>query len=205
MRNKKIVLIMLSTILPSLMLACFALTSVVSSNGPENISQPVDLRNLKAFCIGSGDGNIVLDNILDRMQQLGAPQIQHVEIRKFYSYDISESLIILDGTWISKQIGNSEIHRVLREAASKRAKLVAVGGLTSEFFEALDKAGVNELCRDEAGNTRNPAYFDPPLVGFKLKEATTPEGHSYQYPSIFVSNSDDIDTLIQALTNWLER
>jgi hypothetical protein len=75
--------------------------------------------------------------------------------------------------------------------------------LTSKFFEALNEAEINVLARDENGNIRNPAYFNPPIVGFKLKQATTPYGSTYSYPSIFASNTDDFDTMFQGLINWL--
>jgi len=120
------------------------------------------------------------------------------------SMDFNEfSLVIFDGDWISERVDNPEIHSFFREAPYKGVKLTAIGGSTSKFFEALDKAGVNELGRDENGNVRNPAYFNPPLVGFKLKQASTPDGRQYSYPSIFCSNAENVDGMVQALINWL--
>jgi hypothetical protein len=80
-------------------------------------------------------------------------------------------------------------------AAYKGAKLVSIGGKTSKFFEALDKAGVCEIPITETGEIRNPAYYNPPLVGFRIKH-----GNGYTYPSILISDTNDIEGLIGALT-----
>ncbi|MEM2088345.1 MAG: hypothetical protein QXF52_06705 [Thermoproteota archaeon] len=112
------------------------------------------------------------------------------------------SLIVFDGEWLSEYYRDIGVHTLLREASRKGAKLVAVGGLTSKFLEALDEAGVNQLSRDEEGDVRNPAYDNPPLVGFRLKTATTPDGKPYQYPSILASNTNDIQTMVESLVDW---
>lgn len=175
---------------------------------PRDAHDHVDLENLTVYHIGSS--NIILDKVLDKLQRLGVAQIEHLETQEFFSNDAStlispnrESLVIFDGDWISGQVDDLGIHRFLREASYKRAQLIAIGGSTSKFLEALDKAGINELGRNEDGNVRNPVYFNPPLVGFKLKQAGTPDGHPYSYPSMFSSNTENVDAMVQALINWL--
>lgn len=210
-KTRKIGLMALSTVLPLLIVGCFALASTPSFNGFTDTPTKVNIKNLTVWHIGSS--NTVLDTVLDGMQQLGVAEIKHLEIQEiqeFFSNDTSKSMslkeslvVIFDGDWISERVDNLEIHRFLREASHKRAKLIAIGGLTSKFFEALDKAGVNELGRDETGNVRNPAYFNPPVVGFKLKEASTPDGYPYFYPSIFACNTENVDAIVQELINWL--
>jgi hypothetical protein len=205
---RKIGLILLSIILPLAIASCFALSSTSLFNEFTDAPSKVDLKDLTIWYIGNTNG--MFDKVSDRMQQLGVKQIKNLEIGKFFSNNTSESmsfdqesLVILDSYWISERVNDLEMHRFLREASFQKAKLAAVGELTSKFFEALDKAGVNGLGRDENGNVRNPAYYNPPLVGFRLKQASAPDGHSYLYPSIFTSNSADIDVMIQSLINWL--
>lgn len=205
---RKTGLLILSTVLPLVVVGCFAITSTPLFNKSADTPTQINLKNLTVLHIGSS--NVILDKVLDRMQLLGVLQVKHLEMQELFSNDTSMSmgvnelsLVILDGDQISERVDNPEIHKFLREASYKRAKLTAIGGPTSKFFEALDKAGVNELGRDEAGTVRNPAYFNPPLVGFKLKQASTPDGHPYFYPSIFSSSTGNVDAMVQALINWL--
>jgi hypothetical protein len=76
--------------------------------------------------------------------------------------------------------------------------MVMVGGATSKFFEALDRAGLYEIPVTETGIVRNPAYFNPPLVGFRMKTA---EG--YAFPSLLFSCSTSVDNLEEGLVGWL--
>jgi hypothetical protein len=169
----------------------------------------VDFKKLEVWWIGNNE-SYMLNDVLNRLQPLEAVRIQRLEIQSLYSNkslqstDFKESsLVIFDGNWISDHFKDLDVHMLLRDASYKGAKLVAIGGLTSKFFEALDEAEVNVLSRDENGNIRNPAHFDPPLVGFKFKEAVTPSGYKYSYPSIFASNTKDLDGMFQVLINWL--
>lgn len=34
-------------------------------------------------------------------------------------------------------------------------------------------------------------------------ETNTPEGYSHSYPSLLISNTTNIDVLVEALVNWL--
>ncbi len=127
----------------------------------------------------------------------GTVEIVNRESRLIDVSKIKEgAFVIFDGKWVERNVNNLEFHEFLRDAVSKEIKLVAIGEHTSKFFEALHLAGVNEL-RRENGISRNPAYWDPPLVGYKLKS-----GEGYTYPSILVSNTRDISELIEALRSW---
>jgi hypothetical protein len=130
-------------------------------------------------------------------------EIQEMASEELPSFD-DLSLVIFDGEWLSEHYEDSEVYVFLQKASRGRAKLVVVGGLTSKFLEALDKAGVEKLvAKDEEGNVRNPAYDNPPLVGFRWKTEITPDGKLYQYPSILISNTDDVKTMIESLVGWL--
>jgi hypothetical protein len=113
------------------------------------------------------------------------------------------SLVMIESEWVFNQIGNSEIHAFLRNSVNEGAKLVAMGKQTSIFFQVLDEAGVNLLARDDDGTIRNPADDNPPMVGFRLKEAITPIGNLYLYPSLFFCSSEDVDLQLQEIVNWI--
>jgi hypothetical protein len=208
MRTKrKACLIMFSTILPLLAVVCFTLASTSLLQEEMKAPEQIAITDVSVWHIGSS--NPMLDAVINRMKTLGTKKTTHLETNEFFdSYDSESiglnelSLVVFDGNWISERVSNSAFHRFLNEAPRRRARLVAIGGQTSKFFEALDQAGVNKLGRDSIGDSRNPAYFDPPLVGFRLKQANTPEGVVYSYPSVFVSNTESADGMVQAFINW---
>ncbi len=205
-RMKKVILVALSLILPLLAIGCFALTSTSPFNSLVETSPKVTVKELTVYYIGN---NPSLTKIVDQMQTLKV-QTKQLKLQRFNPNDTSKdmnlnerSLVLIDSDWISQRIGDSEIHMFLRKTIHKGAILASTGKLTSKFFEILDEAGVDRLGRDEMGKVRNPAYDNPPLVGFKLKQSTTPTGYRYFYPSIFTCNSEDTDTQVQSLANWI--
>jgi len=188
--------------LPLLVITCFiSFPTSLPYGSSVSTSNKIDLKHLAVWHIGNN--NTILNEILAKMQQSDV-QIKHFDCIPKSTKDLNESaLIIFDGNWISKRVNKPEIHKFSNEVLHEGAKLIAIGGSTSKFFEMLNNAGINKLGLDKAGNPRNPAYFDPPIVGFKFKGAITPEGYEYLYPSIFVSNTTDTDVIVQALVNWL--
>ncbi|MEM3712721.1 MAG: hypothetical protein QXR97_04200 [Thermoproteota archaeon] len=208
--SKKVIILFLLSLITIVLILCFTLPYSLFFN--EQAFSKFNIKDLVILYIGD-NSNEVLNNVLNRMQQLGVKQTKRLEIQSLLSNNTLESiknlneksLVIFDGYWISERVNDPEIHVFLRKASYQKARFMAIDGPTSKFFEALDKAGINKLGRDENGNIRNPAYNDPPFVGFTLKEARTPDGHSYFYPSIFISNTttEDINAMVQELINWL--
>lgn len=147
-----------------------------------------------------GGGNQLFDQVVKGMKSDFQAEDDAFVNRESRLIDVSKikegAFVIFDGKWVERNVNNLEFHEFLRDAVSKEIKLMAIGEHTSKFFEALHLAGVNEL-RRENGISRNPAYWDPPLVGYKLKS-----GEGYTYPSILVSNTRDVSELIEALRSW---
>ena len=142
----------------------------------------------------------LLDSMTSRMRGLGIT-VTSLDPSKLTSNETlqqmnSSSLVMMDGTWIGARTSDNSTLTFLRTAYLKGASLVAVGGPTSTFLDALKNAGVYSYV---AG--RNPAYMDPPLVGYRLKTAS---GFNPPYPSILMSNTTDPDTLIDAVNSWLQ-
>lgn len=107
------------------------------------------------------------------------------------------STLVFDGQWMAEHRGDTAVRAVVTTAVQQGAGVVMIGGQTSRLLEVLQSAGVYQIPETESGQVRNPAYFDPPLVGFKIQNSTVRSG-----PSLLLSNSDDTDTLANALLGW---
>jgi len=148
-----------------------------------------------------GEGNNISIPVVIKMWCLGAQVILLREIPE--SMELNDSFIVMfDTEWIQEKIDDTRLHDFLRNAAPKEVKLVVIGGNTSKFFEALDKAGVYEIPVTETGHVRNPAYNNPPLAGLKMKKAYYPNGYEYLYPSMLCSGTNNTSTLVKALIEW---
>jgi hypothetical protein len=154
-------------------------------------------KKLQGFMVVHiGRDNNLSTQVVDSVKYLGAQAILSHEIPE--SAELNERLIVVfDGEWIKEKAHDAELHNFLRNAASRGSRLVAMGGATSKFFEALDEAGVDRLIVTETGETRNPAHDNPPIVGFRMKRAD-----GYTYPSILISYASDANGLMEALIGW---
>lgn len=206
-KERKITLSISATILPLVIIVSYVLSSAPFS-GFTDAPAKVDIKTMTVWHIGIS--NSLLDTALSKMQQLGVTQIKRLAAQEPLSNRTLEalsfndtSMVVFDGDWISTRGHNLDIQRLLIVSSGEGAKLVVVKGLTSKLFEVLDEAGVHKLGRDVNGNLRNPVQFNPPIAGWMMKQASTPDGQSYFFPSIFASNTTDTDTMVQELVNWL--
>lgn len=148
-----------------------------------------------------GEGNNISTKVVDLMEDYGAQIIFLIETPE-YAWFNDSLIIIFDAEWIAEKINDTRLHDFLRNAVPKEVKLVAIGEKTSKFFEALDEAGVYDLPVTETGRVRNPAYFNPPLVGFRMKRAYLSNGYEYLYPSIWIAGTVYVDEVVQHLIDW---
>jgi hypothetical protein len=149
-----------------------------------------------------GGSSEMIDSVLSEMERAGAV-VKHSTWFILFSFLNSSSIVVFDGNWISAQEDRYEAHFFLREASSRRAALTAIGGSTSGLFDALDKAGVNELARDEAGNVRNPASINPRAAGFTWRYAVTPYSTQYSYPSMLITNAQGAHDIVEVIAGWV--
>lgn len=201
-KMQKIVVLMLSMLLPSLIIVSYEIFSDVPADN--NTSAKTNIKNVRMYYLGN---NQVLDSVLDRSRFAGAQAtpLGIQELDRIAADLTASSVVLMDGAWISQQVSNTIVHAFLRQAVSQGAKLAAMGGSTAAFLEALDQAKIDELPRNETtGILINPAYDNPPIVGFKLMQATTPYGEQYSYPSIFsCGNTQDIDAVFGYFSSWV--
>lgn len=199
-KMKKIAVLTLSMLLPSLAVVGYAIFARVPPAG--DACANTNIKDMRIYNAGS---NRVLDSILDRSRLAGAQAtpLEMQELNRIAADLNALSVVLMDGTWISQQVSNTAIHAFLRQAVSQGARLAAAGGSTAAFFEALDQAKIHDLpCNETTGSLIYPAYGNP-LVGFKPEQATTPYGERYSYPSILLGGNTDIDAMFDYLTDWI--
>jgi len=168
-------------------------TSAESEMGMNLLSAELD--DLTILHIGGG---ALASQVVDRLEQQGAHVSRSADFVELVEFD-SKTAVIFGGEWFEGKVHNTELHDFLRLVSSRGAGLIMVGGTTSKFFEVLDEAEVYAIPVTETGEARNPAYFNPPVVGFRMK---TEDG--FTFPSIFYScgTISDFDPA-ESFTAWI--
>ena len=174
------------------------LLSETPSEIPSASKSPEDVTVLAV-----GESTPVFKEVINELKDHGALVKTLDKLPDFTEYapatpeEIDENTAVLfDGEWLEGNWENPELHNFLRVVVPKKCKLTSVGGATSNFFKALDKAGVFEIPVTETGEIRNPAYMDPPLVGYRVKVKEGSVGDE-----IFLAFGDDV---MKALLEWLK-
>ncbi len=152
-----------------------------------------DLSNFMVLHIGGGK---LASEVVKELEFRGARITSLADIPGDVALS-ANTLVVFGGEWFEKSLSDPRLLVFLRNAALSGAKLVMIGGATSKFFVALEMAGLDKITT-ETGVVRNPAYFDPPQVGFKMER----EG-DHSHPSILISNSSNVSSLVEALLGWL--
>lgn len=192
MKKKGAFLIVLTIALLSVLLV-FAL--LLSRQTPSEV--PSGSENLEGVTVlAIGESTLIFKDVVHKLKSCNA-QVEQSNGLPDTTQGLKEGMIALfDGEWLGGRVNDRELHAFLRDAVSKRIKLVTIGGATSKFFEALNAAGIEELI-EEGSVVRNPAYWNPPLVGYRLETVNGQTG-----PVILISNSKDVNVLVEALFNW---
>jgi hypothetical protein len=175
-------------------LALTALPTSPAETEPGTNLISAEFGNLTILHIGGGT---LASQMVDRLEEMRGEVLRSSDIPEAVELN-PEVVIIFGGEWFEGRIYDTELRDFLRLASSRRANMVMVGGTTSKFFEALDRAGVHEITVTETGIVRNPAYFNPPLVGLKMK---TVDGHTG--PSLLFSCTSSPADLVGSLIGWL--
>ncbi len=154
----------------------------------------LDAGNLSILLIGDG---ALATQLVDRLEKAGGRVIRSPGIPE--AADLGpEVVVVFGGEWFEQRAYDPVLHGFLRLASSRGASTVMAGGITSVFFEALDRAGLHRMAITETGEVRNPAHFNPPLVGFRMKEV---DGHTG--PSLLFSMGSSPGVLAESLNGWV--
>ena len=107
------------------------------------------------------------------------------------------SVVVFNSDWLTGKVGAVALTDFFKTILPSQVKLVALGGPTSLLFDALKWA------RDGiVAEGRNPAYDNPPLAGYKLKQATGWDGTVYYGDSILVGVEPDANSAANSISNW---
>jgi hypothetical protein len=137
---KKIAVLILSMLLPSLTVVGYAIFVRVPPVG--DASAKINIKDMRIYYVGN---NQVLDSVLDRARLAGAQAtpLEMQELNRIAADLTVLSVVLIDGGWMSQQVSNTAIHAFLSQAICRGARVAAVGGPTAAFLEALDQAKIN--------------------------------------------------------------
>ena len=176
------------------LISALALVAAPASPAAAEAAANPEVDNLTVLHIGGGD---LASQVVDCLGEMGTEVINSGEIPEAVQLG-PDVVVIFGGEWFEQRVYDTRLDDFLRVASAAGAKLVMAGGTTPRFFEVLDGAGVNEIPITETGEIRNPAYFDPPMVGIGAK---TVGGHVGR--SLFFSNTSDPYVLAESLAGWV--
>ena len=107
------------------------------------------------------------------------------------------SVVVFNSDWLTGKVGAVALTDFFKTILPSQVKIVALGGPTSLLFDALKQA------RDGIfSEGRNPAYDNPPLAGYKLKQATSWDGTAYYGNSILVGYPASAQSVADSISNW---
>jgi hypothetical protein len=197
-------IIVLSILVPLLVVSSLAIAKLQSApDKGKLLTSAVQLKDMQVFSFGSNPNQSSVLDMLTNLEVSVERSLGTENISRVQSFNLSErSLFIFDGLWIDIHSEDAALQGLLRKAISKKVGFVSMGE-TSRLFTVLDKVGIHHLGRDGSGNLRNPASSNPTLVGFRLKYATNPNGSSYSFPSMLITNPQNTESSVTALADWL--
>ncbi len=170
-------------------------TSPAAAEAGTNLAG-AELHDVTILHIGGGD---LASQLVDRLAEVGAEVVSSTYIPEAVELD-PDSVIIFGGEWFEQRAyDNIGLSDFLRLASLQGAGMVMVGGATSAFFEALDMAGAYGIPAAGVWRARNPAHFNPPLAGLRMK---TVDG--YVGPSFLFCDGSSPDVLQESLIGWLQ-
>jgi len=170
----------------------------------QGTTNALKLKGLSVWQVGSS--NALLDAVLSELEARGSTVIRSADLGDLSAKvaPIKGVLIIFSGDWLADASSDGELQVALQRVRGQceYCAFVAVGGKTSSLFDVLDRAGIYRLDRVD-GVVRNPAYYNPPVVGITWRIATKPTGETYAVPSIFACGVADPSVIAGALDRWL--
>jgi len=105
-----------------------------------------------------------------------------------------DSIVVFD----SEMLGSPQAKGYIKEALSEGCWIVSIGENNSRLMEMIFQSGVYLEPSDEEKKRMFLGQFNAPVVGFRLVR----EGN-YEYPSYFVSNTDNPPEIMEGIRMWI--
>ena len=107
------------------------------------------------------------------------------------------SIVVFNSVWLMGRVGAVALTDFFKTILPSQVRIVALGGPTSLLFEALKQARGGIFSEG-----RNPAYDNPPLAGYRLKQAAGWDGTPYYGDSILLGNTATALDAADSIVNW---
>ncbi len=105
-----------------------------------------------------------------------------------------DSIVIFD----SEMIKSPQAKEYIEEALRKGCWIVSIGRNNSKFMELIFQSGMYPGPSDEEKKRMFLGQFNAPAVGFRLVR-----NGDHEYPSYFVSNTDNPYELMKGIHAWI--
>jgi len=150
-----------------------------------------------------GDRPIFINKFRNDLENLGVASITIIrsesELRFISSRDIDKYCILLiDSYWLEKNIKSEQLKTLVLLSLKNGSLVASYGNKTSLLFMLLKSIYPNIYAEG-----RNPAYYNPPLVGYRIITKYDSNYGRYYGDQIFISNSNEDDNLSEILISWM--
>jgi len=109
----------------------------------------------------------------------------------------ASSLVLFNSEWLVGKVGEVALTDFFKSVLPTQVKIVALGGPTSLLFDALEPARNGIFAEG-----RNPAYDNPQLAGYALKQATSPNGTISYGDTILIGYPESALSAADSVSNW---
>lgn len=168
------------------------------ASGPPHASE-VPTSNGVLIFVGPDEG-MAGDAYRALQERTSGAEFHVVEVaalaRVAYTLNAS-SVIVFNSHWLSTNIDEPALASFLDAALSAHAKVAAIGGNTSDLFVALEAVRPGIFAEG-----RNPAYDNPALAGYRLRDGEAPGGGTSQGESILVASPNDGAEAADSIMAW---
>jgi hypothetical protein len=107
------------------------------------------------------------------------------------------SIVVFNSDWLVGKVRQAALTDFFKAILPTQVKIVALGGPTSLLFDALQQARPGIFPEE-----RNPGYDDPPLAGYRLRQAKNFDGSPYFVESILIGRPSSAAEAVDPIATW---
>ena len=188
----------MAVVVVAVVLSLLALGGLLSQQRSVAKTPPATGNNVVVF-VGSQSG-FAGETLAFLKSYFGGPTVEVTEVANLSAAAARvdrASLVVFNSDWLMGKVGAVALTEFFKTILPSQVKIVALGGPTSLLFDALKQA------RDGIfSGGRNPAYDDPTLAGYMLKQGIGPDGTAHYGDSILVGYPADAQSAADSISTW---